>query len=98
MAEIETPGGDAFRFRETDPDRAGTALERYRKAITVIENALDGHDYLVADRFTVADLVIGSVLGGVRRLELVEEFPNVARYLDRLEARPARQRAYAVGT
>ena len=98
MTEIETPGGDAFRFRETDPERAGTALERYRKAVKVIENTLDGHDFLVADHFTVADLVIGSVLGGVRRLQLVDEFPNVARYLDRIEGRPARQRAYAIGT
>ena len=97
MSELEAPGGDAFRLRETDPERAATALDRYRKAVRVIENALDGHDYLVADGFSVADLVVGSVTAGVRRLELVDEFPNVARYLDRLEARPARQRAYAVG-
>ena len=40
--------------------------------------------------------VVGSVLGFARSGELTELPANVVSYVDRLEARPARQRAVAV--
>ena len=42
-------------------------------------------------------LVCGAVLLFARRAELVDGFPRIADYLAALEARPARQRAMAVG-
>jgi glutathione S-transferase len=61
-----------------------------------VERALDGHEYLVGDRFTVADLVCAGVLGFAKRFDLVEGAPNVNAFLERMDSRPARQRANAV--
>lgn len=45
------------------------------------------------DRFTIGDLLMVTVLRFLRHTELVAEFPNLAAYLKRGEARPAFQRA-----
>ncbi len=47
------------------------------------------------DRFTIGDLVMVTVLRFLRHTDLVAEFPNLAAYLKRGEARPAFQRALA---
>lgn len=83
--------------RAEDKERADAGAERFRDAAAVIEDALDEGDYLVGGRFTVADLVCGAVLLFGRRFELIEGLPRVAAYLERLEVRPARERANAVG-
>ena len=62
----------------------------------MIEDALGDDDYLVGNAFSVADIVVGSVLGFARTGELTELPAGVVAYVDRLEARPARQRAVAV--
>lgn len=45
------------------------------------------------DRFTIGDLLMVTVLRFLQHTELVAEFPNLAAYLKRGEARPAFQRA-----
>jgi glutathione S-transferase len=67
---------------------------RVLAAVDVVEDALDDRQYLVEDRFTIADVVLGSVLGIGRRLAVLPHAPSVAAYLARLDERPARQRAY----
>ena len=47
------------------------------------------------DRFTIGDLVMTTVLRFLRHTDLVAQFPNLAAYLKRAEARPAFQRALA---
>jgi len=99
MTELEPAVIDVFSARRAEDDeRAAAAAETFREAATVVEQTLDGHDYLVDDRFTVADLVCGAVLLFARRGELTEGLPRIAGYLERVESRPARQRATAVGT
>jgi glutathione S-transferase len=55
---------------------------------------LGERDYL-EDRFTVADLLMTTVLRNLGNSGLVAEQPNLARYVARCEARPAFQRALA---
>lgn len=95
LTEIEPPVAEVWRAGDADPERAEAARGRARTAVGVVDQALDGHDYLVGGSFTVADVLCGSALFGARRLELTTELPAVQAYLARLEARPARQRAYA---
>ena len=47
------------------------------------------------DRFTIGDLLMITVLRFLRHTDLVAQFPNLAAYLKRGEARPAFQRALA---
>jgi glutathione S-transferase len=93
MTELEPRSGQVRMNRESDPERAAAATEQWRAAAQVVENALEGQDYLVGNKFSIADAVLGVVIAAGRRLEIAEGLPNVAAYLDRLEARPARQRA-----
>ena len=68
----------------------------YYSRLRSVETALEGRDYLLGDRFTVADIAVGyAVFLGVS-LGLDEKYkPNTKAYLARLMARPAFQRARA---
>lgn len=98
MTELEPAIIEARRHREDDPARAQAGVERFQAAAAAVEQALDGHEYLVGDRFSVADLVCGAVLIFAKSAGLIDELPNIEAYIERLEARPARQRATAIGT
>src|SRR5262245_39990865 len=100
MTEIESALMDIARQLWKDGDPIEEVIEkaalRFVAAADVIENALGDDDYLVADAFSVADIVVGSVLAFARTGEVTELPEGVTAYVDRLEARPARQRAVAV--
>jgi GST-like protein len=81
-------------------------LDRYRKEsrrlIGVLDNRLEGRDWIMGDDYTIADV---SMLGWVRNLigfyearDLVgfDDFPTVAAWLERGLARPAVQRGLAI--
>jgi glutathione S-transferase len=97
MTELEPAIIEARRHREDDPARAQTAIERFQAAAAALEHVLNGHQYLVGERFSVADLVCAAVLIIAANAGLTDELPNINAYLERLEARPARQRATAIG-
>jgi glutathione S-transferase len=99
MTELETAVLEALVARRgEDKERIEVARESFRDAAAVVEDALDDGDYLVGGSFTLADLVTAAVLLFARRVELLEGFPRIADYLARIEPRPARERALAVGT
>jgi glutathione S-transferase len=99
MTELEPAIIEAYRQRELDPERAEAALERFRLAAAAVEAALDEHDYLIDDRFSVADIIVGSVLTIAKRFDDPGLLPpRITAYLGRLEQRPARQRAFAALT
>lgn len=61
------------------------------------EHLLD-HEYLCAERFTIADIAIGFSLHLATLLQLDGHFsPQISAYLMRLKQRPAFQRAQAIG-
>jgi len=96
MLELEAPTVTARDEKERDPERHGAARARVREAASVVESALEGHDFIVGDRFSAADIVLGSVLIFARDQGLLDGgFPEVSRYADALAARPARVSAYS---
>jgi glutathione S-transferase len=65
--------------------------------IRAVEAALDGKEFLVADRFTIADIAVGYALHFGMRLGLSERYkPNTTRYLLALLQRPAFQRTQEI--
>jgi glutathione S-transferase len=102
MTELEAPLVDAARqiwksSGEADAAIVEAAFARFHTGAAVVEGALAGGDFLVGNRFSVADVVVGGVLMFARMSELVPELPaGLAPYVDGLEERPARQRAYAL--
>ena len=89
VAELEAP---LFRWlRELADDDAADSpsRERFAQAAAAIESALSGHDWLVGDRFSVADVLCASVLGGAHSRDLLGDWPGLQAYVERAEARPA---------
>jgi glutathione S-transferase len=64
--------------------------------LSILEDALAGHEYLVGDRFSAADVYAGSHIGWGMRFGTLEKRPALERYFERLTARPAAKRAWEI--
>lgn len=96
MTEVEASMLRFYTAREgNDPGAAAKAEGRRDKSMAVLADALEGRDYLVGDTFSIADVVVGGVLDSARLYELLPDVPVLHAYLERLDARAAKQRAYA---
>lgn len=93
MVELERAAIEARDAGERGSEGAAAA-ERVAGMAAIVEEALRGHEFIVGDRLTVADIVLGSVLAFAQRIGAVGDSPEVTRYLGALEQRPARQAAY----
>ncbi|MGA2927008.1 MAG: glutathione S-transferase family protein [Solirubrobacteraceae bacterium] len=95
MTELEAP---LYRWiREAADDSADPpSRERFAQAAAALESALDGREWLLGDRFTVADVICASVLGGAHSRGLLTQWPGLQAYVERSEARPAFIEAAAV--
>jgi len=58
---------------------------------------LGAADYFVGDEFSAADIQLAFVVQMARLLYGLEKFPNLARFLERVQARPAYRRALERG-
>jgi glutathione S-transferase len=75
-----------------DPKSADEAWEKLQRPLGILDATLANRDYLVDDRFTVADLNVAIVLSTFSRLSLeLTRFPNLRTWLDTCLARPAGQ-------
>lgn len=93
IVELEQTGF-TDRDRPWHAERVSMMRDRIRTRLKALSAHLGVADWLDGD-FSAGDLMMVMVL---RRLEgggLVEEFPNLAAYVERAKARPAYQRAYA---
>jgi glutathione S-transferase len=95
LSELEPTVVQMYRAREDGNDEAFAQGDaRLTMLYGALEQHLGDHEFLVEDRFTIADVVVGSTLNIARRLEL-RLTPVLQSYLERLDERPARQRAYS---
>lgn len=68
----------------------------FAQAVDTLEYAVSAHSYITGDRFTAADVYVGSAVGWFTQFGLLEKRETFMRYLDRLQQRPAYQRAVAI--
>jgi glutathione S-transferase len=67
-------------------------IERFRDRLRFVDAALVGRQFLVGDRFTVADAYLFTVLSWAPELGvMLADFPNLASFYQRVQARPAVQ-------
>jgi glutathione S-transferase len=95
VSELEAP---LFRWiRDIDEGISDSAAhDRFAAAASAMQSALTERDWLVEDRFSVADVMCGSVLQGANARRLLEPWPGLESYVQRGEARPAYARAAAI--
>lgn len=62
--------------------------QAYIHAAKVLDKVLEGKEYLVGDRFSVTDILVGFVLNWGNGMGLLDKAPNLQKYLKRLKARP----------
>jgi glutathione S-transferase len=60
----------------------------FKHAAGVLEKVLGETDYLVNNRFSVTDILVGFTLNWGKGAGLLKDFPNLNKYLERLKARP----------
>lgn len=99
-ATLTFPQTIVLRYGRFEPDerKLPQAADDYAKwfisRLRGIDAVLRQHEFLAADRFTVADISVGYALMLANELDLVARFPPaVAAYWERLQAREAFQRA-----
>lgn len=102
-ATLTFPQTIVLRYTQLEPS---PELEKVVKDYTqwffsrlrTLENALQDKEYLCADRFTIADIAVGfALIFADKGLSLGDGFkPNTRAYYERLQQRPALQKAFAV--
>ena len=92
-SELEPPLNEIARqlWGDGEPDETAVAdaRARFTERAAVVADALAGREFLVDDRFSVADLTVGAVTGFAKMAELAGLPASVDEYVVRLEARPA---------
>ena len=99
-ATLTFPQTIVLRYTVLEPEarRLPQAVEDYTiwffSRLRSVETALEGRDYLCADRFTIADIAVHFALQMGDQLGLSTRYkPNTRRYFETLKERPAYQRA-----
>jgi len=98
--------GQAVHFQRAAPEQLPYAINRYRRETErhyeVLDKHLVGRSFIVGDSLTIADISAWgwidratTVLGGTDPLAA---YPNIKRWFDAINGRPAVARARAVGT
>ena len=102
-ATLTFPQTLVLRYTRLEPEetRNPQVANDYRKwflgRLRSVESALEDRDWLVANRFTIADICIAYALVLAKSLDIDEAFtPNIQAYWDRVNERPAFQRAYDI--
>ncbi|CAM4447856.1 glutathione S-transferase family protein [Vibrio agarivorans] len=96
--------GQSVHFRNVAPAGNDYGVNRYlneaKRHYEVLETHMEGRDFIVGDQFTIADI---SAWGWIDKAQVVlgEEglapYPNLARWFESINSRPAVQRARQVG-
>lgn len=95
---IETPALEIMQAPEGPTGEAilRVAAEKLRRPLARLDAHLRGRDWLVGDRFTVADINTAECVRYAQgQTALIAEFPQVARWLAAAQSRPAFARMWA---
>ena len=94
-AVVEPAMSEKFNKVETNRHRSGWG--DFDLMIETWDQALHDRDWILGDRFTAADVMLGSSAIFLRLFKMLPESDNLDAYADRCLARPASQRAMAKG-
>jgi glutathione S-transferase len=96
MTELEPAVIAWSRTRQEEADET-EARERFWSVATVVDQTLEGSDWLLGEEFSVADVIVAKIIELAFARELTGDFGRLRAYSDDAQARPANVRAEAVG-
>ncbi len=101
MANLGPMLGQAHHFRQYAPEPMAYAIERYtneaNRLYGVMDRRLGDREYL-AGEYSIADMACWPWIAPHKwQGQSLDEFPNLKRWFETLQARPAVQRGFAVG-
>jgi GST-like protein len=98
--------GQAVHFQHAAPEKLLYAVNRYRREIerhySVLDRHLAGREAIVGEEYTIADMSGWGWLDRAPRVlnnatDPLAPFPNLKRWFERIDSRPAVARARSVG-
>lgn len=94
--------GQNHHFNRYAPEKIPYAIDRYvnetRRLYGVLDGRLDGRSFIAGDDYSIADMAAYPwiVPHEAQGMDLAD-FPHLKAWFERIRARPATQRAYAIG-
>lgn len=85
------------KFNKTEPNRVRSGWGDFDLMIKTFDEGLADKEWILGDRFTAADVMLGSSAVFLRMFDMLPDTRNIGAYADRCLARPAYQRATEVG-
>ena len=101
LSELEQPlwTKGKHKFMLPPDKRVPAVIEiaewEFQIALNILSQGLDGNSYILGDRFSAADILIGNTLSWARTAKQPVEIQNVNDYADSVLGREALQRARA---
>lgn len=74
----------AYRQQQPGFIQPKESNEMFLLAATVLDKVLKDTDYLVGNRFSVTDIIVGLTVNWGKSQGLIGDLPNLLRYRDRL--------------
>ncbi|HYH97735.1 glutathione S-transferase family protein [Hyalangium sp.] len=82
-----------------EAERSAAAVEkasqRFKVIAPIIQERMKGREYIVGNKFSAADVVVGGTLALANMLNALDGYPDLKAYLGRLMERPATKKAFA---
>ncbi|KAI0152617.1 glutathione S-transferase [Xylariaceae sp. FL1272] len=94
--------GQANHFFRFAKEKIPYGIQRYvgetERLYGVLNTRLEGRDWVVGNKYSIADMnLVGWIQGAAMiNIDLEKQFPNIAKWLDRIMERPAVQRGFAI--
>lgn len=97
LSTVERPLGEILLIdksgaEEDAADRRTEMVTAANRWFTAIERRLEGRDWIACTDFTVADILLATVLREIRHTDLLDPYPRLKTYYARALGRPAWQR------
>ncbi len=101
MGGLGPMSGQAGHFRNYAPEKIQYGIDRYTNEVNrlygVLDRRLEGRDYIAGD-YSIADMACIGWVNAYKNFEQnLDDFPNLKRWHQAMNARPAVQRGLALG-
>ncbi len=102
VAGLGPMAGQSYHFMHAAPQQVPYAIERYHKESQRLYGVLqrhleDGRHYICGDEYSIADMACYPWMAGHQKHgQQLDGVPQLERWVERIAARPATQRAYAL--